>query len=43
MLMMGIGMGLMSQWSWGSVVFVALGVAIVVAGLDIFLKGRGKT
>jgi hypothetical protein len=41
MLMMGMGMGLMSQWAgWGGEGFLILGGAIVVAGLVIFLKGR---
>ena len=43
MLIMGMGMGMMSQWAgWGGEGFLALGGAIVVAGLVIFLRGRQK-
>ena len=39
----GMGMGMMSQWAgWGGEGFLALGGALVVAGLVVFLKGRRK-
>ena len=42
-LFIGIIMGMMSQWAgWGGEGFLALGGALVVAGLVILLIGRRK-